>query len=86
MPDPAPVPTPAPAAAPSMKMDMQVNMPPAAAGEINSWTALIEVNEICFQFMSRSNAYKNLGAQEIVNAKIHGLNARKSSLSPRCSQ
>lgn len=56
MPAPAviPNPQPAPVVAPELAI-----IPGTAQGEINSWTALIEDDEICFQFMSRSNAYNN---------------------------
>lgn len=34
-------------------------MPGADGGEFNSWTAMIGEDDICFQFMSRSNAFNN---------------------------
>lgn len=52
---PAPVPNPAPVVVPNMKMDM----PEGMENSLNSWTALIEGEDICFNFMSRSNAYDN---------------------------
>ncbi|MEM6769961.1 MAG: M56 family metallopeptidase [Bacteroidota bacterium] len=55
-PSPAMVPNPQPAPAPTPELAMVMG---DAEGEINSWTALIEDDEICFQFMSRSNAFNN---------------------------
>ncbi len=52
---PAPVPNPAPVVVPNMKIDV----PEGMENSLNSWTALIEGQDICFNFMSRSNAYDN---------------------------
>ena len=57
LPVPAPSAVPVPPVAPVTPASPE--LPPVVAGEINSWTARIEGSEICFQFMSRSNAYDN---------------------------
>jgi len=57
---PAPVTVPAPAAPViSTDINVKIDMPEGMENSLNSWTALIEGQDICFNFMSRSNAYDN---------------------------
>lgn len=60
---PAPVAAPAPVPVPSPVLNAgpaaKIAMPQGMENSLNSWTALIEGEDICFNFMSRSNAYNN---------------------------
>ncbi len=59
IPTPASTPAPVPAPEVNVNTDVKIAMPEGMEKSLNSWTALIEGEDICFNFMSRSNAYNN---------------------------